>query len=45
MFVLGDNVISGIKRRESNYNTKENVILKTFRGATSKDILIMHSQH
>ena len=32
-------MISGIKRREFNDNTKENVILKTFRGATSEDML------
>ena len=35
-------MISGIKRREFNCNTEENIILKTFRGAASKD---MHSQH
>ena len=32
-------MISEIKRREFNYHTKENVNLKTFRGATSKDML------
>ena len=37
--VLGDSMISGIKRREFNGSTKENVIFKTFRGAASKDML------
>ena len=32
-------MISGIKRREFNGSTKENVIFKTFRGAASKDML------
>ena len=32
-------MISGIKRNEFNDNTEENVFLKTFRRATSKDML------
>ena len=32
-------MIIGIKRSEFNDNTKGNVFLKTFRGATSKDML------
>ena len=37
--VFGDSMISQIKLREFKDNTKENFILKTFRGATNKDML------
>ena len=36
--VLGDSMISGIKRRKFNDNTKENLFLKSFRGTTSKNM-------
>ena len=37
--LLGDDMISGIKRMEFNGKAKENAILKTFSGATIKDML------
>ena len=37
--ILGDNIIGGIKQNEMNKHSKGNIQLKTFRGATCKDML------
>ena len=45
LHVLGDSMISGIKRGKFNDNTEENVLLETFRGAISEDILSYANRH
>ena len=37
--ILGDSIIDGIKQNEMNKHSKRNIQLKTFRGATCKDML------
>ena len=37
--ILGDSIIGGIKQNEMNKYSKGNIHLKTFRGATCKDML------
>ena len=37
--ILGDYTMGGIKRNKMNKHSKGNIHLKTFRGATCKDML------